>query len=138
MGRIDRALTICAAAGALVLLGAAGLPDAPRPAGAIALASPGMWEFSGLPQAGGPPRQCLANTGALARLEHRRQNCREHVISQTASTSLIHYTCSNGGYGQTKVTMLTPRSLRIETQGIARGVPFNYTVQARRAGDCRL
>ncbi|MBA2466665.1 MAG: hypothetical protein H0V46_03565 [Sphingomonas sp.] len=116
--------------GALLLLGAARSP------GAIALASPGLWEFTDLPGAGGPARQCLANTGALARLEHRDQNCREHLVSQTESSSLIHYTCANGGYGQTKVTMLTPRSLRIETQGISANYPFNYKIQARRVGEC--
>ena len=32
--------------------------------------------------------------------------------------------------------MLTPRSLRIETQGISDSLPFNYVLQARRVGDC--
>ena len=130
MGRIGGTLAICAGVGALLLLGGARAP------GAIALASPGLWEFTGLPDAGGPARQCLADTGALARLEHRRDTCKETVISQSASTTLIHYTCSNGGYGQTKVTMLTPRSLRIETQGISANYPFNYKIQARRVGEC--
>jgi hypothetical protein len=58
------------------------------------------------------------------------------VISKTATTTVIHYTCSAGDYGHTKVTMLTPRSLRIETQGISANLPFNYKIQARRIGDC--
>ena len=141
MGRVDRskihrALILGAGAGVLILLGAARQGDAPRPAGAIALASPGLWEFSGLPKAGGPARQCLANTATLARLEHRGARCQERVIGRTDSTSLIHYTCAGGGYGQTKITMLTPRSLRIETQGISANYPFNYKIQARRVGDC--
>ncbi len=134
MGRIDGALIICA--GALLLLGAARQPAGSHTPGAIALAEPGLWEFSGLPAAGGPARQCLGSTGALSRLQHRGQNCREHVVSKTDSSTLIHYTCSNGGYGQTKLTMLTPRSLRIETQGISANYPFNYKIQARRVGNC--
>ena len=130
MGRINAILIVCAGAGGLLLLGAARAP------GAIALASPGLWELTGLPNAEGAARQCLANTATLARLEHRGQACKETVVSENATSTLIHYTCANGGYGQTKVTMLTPRSLRIETQGISANLPFNYKIQARRVGNC--
>lgn len=130
MGRINKILLVGAGAAGLLLLAAA------RPPGAMTLAAPGLWELTGLPAAGGAARQCLADTATLARLEHRSQKCAETVISQTTTTTLIHYTCANGGYGQTKVTMLTPRSLRIETQGISADLPFNYKIQARRIGDC--
>ena len=130
MGRINGILAIGAGAGGLLLLAAA------RPPGGPSLASPGLWELTGFPSAGATFRQCLADTAPLARLEHRRQNCTESVISTTETTSLIHYTCASGGTGQTKVTRLTPRSLRIETQGISGGLPFNYKIQARRIGDC--
>ena len=130
MGRIKAILIICAGAGGMLLLGAA------RPPRAITLASPGLWEFTGLPNGGAASRQCLVNTATLARLEHRAQKCTETVISQTPTAMLIDYQCANGGYGQTKVTMLTPRSLRIETQGISANLPFNYKIQARRIGNC--
>jgi hypothetical protein len=130
MRRINPILLICVGAGGLLMLGAARSP------GAMPLASPGLWELTGLPNAGAAARQCLANTAALARLEHRGQKCQETVISQNATTTVIHYTCANGGYGHTRVTMLTPRSLRIETQGISANLPFNYKIQARRVGDC--
>lgn len=130
MGRINKILLVGASVGGLLLLAAARSP------GAIVLASPGLWEITGIPNAETASRQCLANTATLARLEHRSQKCTETVISQTATTSLIHYTCANGGYGQTKITVLTPRSLRIETQGISADLPFNYKIQARRVGEC--
>ena len=130
MGRINTILILCAGAGGVLLLGAA------RPPGGIALATPGLWELSGLPDAGTAARQCLADTAALARLEHRSQNCTESVVSQSETATLVHYTCANGEYGQTKVTVLTPRALRIETQGISGSYPFNYRIQARRIGNC--
>ena len=37
---------------------------------------------------------------------------------------------------QSKIDVLTPRSIRIETQGIADDLPFNYVIQARRVGEC--
>ena len=74
--------------------------------------------------------------GGLAALEHRGQSCKQVVISDSPSSTVIEYTCSGGGFGRTKLTLLTPRSLRIETQGISSKYPFNYVIQARRIGDC--
>jgi hypothetical protein len=34
------------------------------------------------------------------------------------------------------VTLITPRSLRIDTQGISGGYPFHYQIHARRVGNC--
>ena len=48
----------------------------------------------------------------------------------------IHYTCQSGAFGQSNVELLTPRSLRIETQGISDNAPFHYVLQARRLGNC--
>ena len=59
------------------------------------------------------------------------------MISDTAaSTTVIEYKCASGGFGQSKMTLMTPRSLRIETQGISAGLPFNYVIQARRVANC--
>jgi len=128
-----RARTIagCCAGTAAVLL----LAAATRPA-ALAQTSPGLWEISGLPNAGTAVRQCLADTTALARVEHRGHNCTQLVIKDNPSSSEIHYTCANGGFGRSKLTLITPRSLRIETQGISANYPFNYVLQARRIGNC--
>jgi hypothetical protein len=98
--------------------------------------SPGLWELSGMPNAGTAFRQCVADTAALARVEHRGNSCTQVVIKDNPSWTEIHYTCTNGGFGRSKLTVLTPRSLRIETQGISANYPFNYTIQARRIGDC--
>ena len=103
---------------------------------ALAQTSPGLWEINGLPNAAAPIRQCVANTALLARYEHVGQACKQVVISDTETTTVIEYTCSNGGFGRTKMTLLTPRSLRIETQGISSNYPFNYVFQARRVGEC--
>ena len=117
-------------AAALLLLVAAARPAT------LAETSPGLWELSGLPNSAAPVQQCMADTAALAALEHRGQNCKQAVISDSASTTVIDYTCANGGFGHSKLTLLTPRSLRIETQGISGNFPFNYVIQARRVGEC--
>ena len=116
--------------GAALLLLAAARPSA------LAQTSPGLWEISGLPNAGTSVRQCVANTALLARVEHQGESCKQVVISDTETNAVIEYTCANGGFGHSKLTLLTPRSLRIETQGISANYPFKYVIQARRVGEC--
>ena len=127
-GRKNAAL---GASGAALLL----LMAAARPA-TLAETSPGLWDLSGIPNSAAPVRQCMADTAALAAFEHRGQSCKQVVVSDTLSSTVIEYSCSNGGFGRSKLTLLTPRSLRIETQGISANYPFNYVIQARRVGEC--
>ena len=58
------------------------------------------------------------------------------MIRDLRGRAEIIYSCAGGGFGQSKVEQITPRSLRIETQGISRDAPFHYVVQARRVGNC--
>ena len=58
------------------------------------------------------------------------------VVSSNGDRAEVHYTCPKGGFGTSKITVLTPRSVKIETQGISDGLPFNYVVHARLAGKC--
>jgi hypothetical protein len=134
MRAIKSLLMIAAGAGAMAVLAAAQRPNQ-RPA-ALAETSSGLWEISGAPGARVPPRLCIADTAVLAQFEHRGQMCTRLVISDTPPTALIHYTCAGGGFGRSKMTLITPRSIRIETQGISENLPFNYVLQARRVGDC--
>jgi hypothetical protein len=125
-----RVLVILVAGSSLLLCGAAQQPRA------LAQTSGGLWEISGLPAPASTLRQCIRNTAVLARIEHRGGACTQVLIEDGPSTAVIHYTCARGGFGQSKLTALTPRSLRIETQGISGDLPFNYLLQARRIGNC--
>ena len=131
---MKRLIAISAAAAALAGLA---LPLSAQPrARTLAQAAPGLWELTGIPGRAAPSRRCVADTGALAQMEHSRQTCTRVVVRDDGASSEIHYTCTRGGFGQTQITLLTPRSLRIETQGIANNAPFHYVVQARRLGNC--
>ena len=100
----------------------------------LAQASGGLWELSG---GSGPVRRlCLADPSRLAQIEHRAANCTRSVVRDRSVSAEIHYTCPDGGFGHSTITQLTPRSLRIETQGISGNAPFYYVVQARRVGNC--
>jgi hypothetical protein len=126
-----KAMTGAAGAAALMLvLAAAGRPSV------LKQAQGGLWEIRGVPGMSAPQRLCIADPGLLAQFEHRRASCTRVVIRDEPASSEIHYTCSGGGFGQSRIGLLTPRSLRVETQGISGDAPFHYVLQARRVGDC--
>jgi hypothetical protein len=118
-----------AAAAALALTGA-GQPSA------LADVQPGLWEISGAPGAHALMRQCLADVRVLARFEHRNRNCSARVLKDGGGAMAVDYSCDGAGFGHSEIEVITPRSLRIATQGISAGLPFNYVLQARRVADC--
>ena len=103
---------------------------------ALAPAQGGMWEVSNSASGHNPTRICVASPDLLAQFEHRQQQCTRKVVTDSGTQTLISYNCSAGGFGQSKMTLITPRSLKIETQGISDNLPFHYQLYARRVGDC--
>jgi len=122
----------------LLALGVAGpvAAVAANPPSALAGVASGLWEISGAPGAQAPVRQCVADILALSEYEHRGHACSRKILSDAGRSTLINYTCGAAGFGQTQIDVITPRSLRISTQGISDQLPFNYVLQARRIGDC--
>jgi hypothetical protein len=104
---------------------------------ALGPASGGLWQVAR--SAKGAPEQalCVADPVVLAQFEHRGGQCRRVVLSDRGDKAVIDYRCSDGGFGRSEITLLTPRTLRIATQGISGGAPFNYVLHARRVGNCR-
>jgi hypothetical protein len=117
-------------------LGAGAALAAAQPVSGLAQAQPGLWEISGVPGAAAPVRQCFADVALLARFEHRTKSCSARVLRDAGSSTQIDYSCGPAGFGHSEVAVLTPRSLRISTQGISDGLPFNYVLQAHRISDC--
>ena len=109
---------------------------AANPPSALTGVAAGLWEISGAPGPQAPVRQCVADILALSEYEHRGHACSRKVLSDAGRSTLINYTCGSAGFGQTQIDVITPRSLRISTQGISDQLPFNYVLQARRVGDC--
>lgn len=129
---VDRTTLFIAIGGvtAALLLIAADQPSV------LTQAQPGVWEISGAPGAKTPVRQCVADIAALARFEHRARSCTARIIRDDGSSASIRYNCGGAGFGNSEIDVITPRSLRISTQGISDGLPFNYVLQARRIDDC--
>ncbi|QDP20138.1 DUF3617 domain-containing protein [Sphingomonas xanthus] len=103
---------------------------------ALAPAAGGLWEVSQNANGSGANRVCVPSPQMLAQFEHRNNRCTQEIVRDQGSEAVIRYSCAEGGFGQSRVTMLTPRSLRIETQGISGNLPFHYQLHARRIGNC--
>jgi hypothetical protein len=58
------------------------------------------------------------------------------VIGDSGGTAVIQYSCGAAGFGRSELHLVTPRSLKVSTQGISDNLPFNYVLQARRVGEC--
>ena len=100
----------------------------------LAGVEPGLWEVS---RAGAATQRiCIADPAELAQFEHRPAKCTREVLRESGSTAVVNYSCPDGGFGHTTMTVITPRSLRVETQGIADSAPFKYKIQARLVGNC--
>lgn len=103
---------------------------------ALAPAMGGLWEVSQNANGHNGTRVCVPAAAELAQFEHRKGRCTRSIVKDAGTEALISYTCSDGGFGQSKVTLITPRTLRIDTQGISGNLPFHYQLHARRVGDC--
>ena len=120
---------------AVLGLSAAGLLAAVQPR-ALAPATGGLWDVSQSATGHDATRLCVPTPDVLAQFEHRNARCTRVVIRDRGTSTEIHYTCADGGFGRSVMTLVTPRSLTIDTQGISGGLPFHYKLYARRMGNC--
>jgi hypothetical protein len=114
---------------AALALGAAALPP-------VLSQSGGLWEVSRSATGSKADKVCAPQAAAFAQWEHRRIRCTRTILRSSATDAVINYTCPSGDFGRSHVRVITPRTLRIETQGISQGFPFNYVLHARRIGNC--
>ena len=118
----------------LLLSGVAAASLAPR---ALSSVLPGLWEVSARADGHDARRICLSDPRLLMQWQHRTINCGQRLLANGPSSAVIDYNCGPAGFGHSRLTLLTPRTLRVETQGIADNYPFEQVLHARRVGDCR-
>jgi hypothetical protein len=110
----------------------AGVQTNPVPA-ALRGVERGQWI---LRSADGERKLCLTNVTALVQLAHGDQPCRQIVMDETPRSATVRYICPGHGQGRSVVSVETPRSLHLETQGVIDGAPFSEDYEARFVGTC--
>jgi hypothetical protein len=58
------------------------------------------------------------------------------VLNQTRTEMTVQYTCKGSGFGRTQLRRETAQLVQIETQGVADGLPFDFSAEGRWAGEC--
>lgn len=97
----------------------------------------GNWEVRERGAGGDVQRICMADGRRLIQLRHPAAACDRIVISDTASSVTVQYTCPGLGYGRTTIRRETNQLVQIDSQGIAGGLPFAFAAEGRRLSDCR-
>lgn len=96
----------------------------------------GRWELR--ERSGSALQQiCVPGGRQLIQLRHPGAQCSSFVITDTPATVVVQYTCSGRGYGRTEIRRETNRLVRIDSQGIVDGFPFDVSAEARRVGACQ-
>jgi hypothetical protein len=126
-----RLIPLLPALAGLTLLGAA--PPAPR---ALAGVQPGLWEVSRSAVGHGAKQICFRDMLALASAGHPGESCARRVLSDEQGKLVLYLACPGGEFARSRISVLTPRSLKLESQGVHRGAPFDLTLHARRVGSC--
>jgi hypothetical protein len=130
---------------ARLLLPLAALPllaaDAPsRPHGtnvrALKGVQPGLWDVSRSATGHQARRICFSDLLMLAEEGHGGERCERTVLVDRPGLLVLDLTCPRGEIGRARISVTTPRSLKVEVQGVHRSAPFNETLYARRAGAC--
>jgi hypothetical protein len=130
MERVRLGGIVTAAAVALLALTAAQRPIS------LAKATGGQWQITGLPGTKAPALRCVSDALSLAQFEHLGKSCSQKVLKDDATSTVIEYSCGTADFGHSQIKAITPRNLKIETQGISDNMPFNYVLQARWVGEC--
>lgn len=96
----------------------------------------GRWELR-MRQAGSPiERLCIPNGRRFIQLRHPGGECQRFIVQDGPSEVTVQYTCRGRGYGRTHIRRETARLIQLDSQGIAEGLPFDFSAEARRVGDC--
>ena len=101
---------------------------------------PGEWELRERPEEGGKgdiSRICLADIRQLIQLRHGRNSCKRLTVDEASKRLVVSYECGGAGSGRTDLRVETPRLVQIQSQGIAGGAPFSFSMEGRRVGACR-
>lgn len=97
---------------------------------------PGRWELASRDGSRNRERICLRDARRLLQLQHAAGRCEQLVVDDSTTEVTVQYSCKGQGYGRTTIRRETNRLVQIESQGIADGLPFEFSAEGRYLGPC--
>lgn len=133
---VFRRLMCAALAGASLFLVGDGAAVAHRSSSQAVLAQieRGQWLLK--ERLGSERKICFTAPTSFIQIGHGNAPCEQFVIGQDQHSATVSYMCTGHGKGRTTVTVETPRLVRIETQGVLDGAPFEQEYEGRKVGAC--
>lgn len=134
LGAAGRSLAIAGSICATVLLSPA---EAQGPSlTMLAALDDGQWDIRF--RDGAPNKRVCVHSGLeLIQIKHGPASCSRFVVDDGPTVVTVHYTCRGDGYGRTTIRKESSSLVQIDSQGIASGLPFEFSAEARRVGNCR-
>lgn len=117
---------------------AGGFAEAARAPSVLPGVEPGLWEVSRDATGRGARRGCLPDMELLATYAHAGDRCKRTILANSPRRLLMTLECGPGDFGRSEITVTTPRSLKLNTQGFHRGEPYDLSIYARRVGECPI
>ena len=102
----------------------------------LAALDDGQWEVRWR-DSGEVRRVCVRSGLELIQLQHGDSGCSRFVVEDGAQSVTVQYTCRGNGYGRTNVRRESASLVQVDSQGIAGGLPFQFSAEARKIGACR-
>lgn len=96
----------------------------------------GRWEVHEIGVRGAAKSLCVADPSAFLQWRHWQMACARFPLRSDGRSMTVQYTCPGAGHGMTTIMVEDQQIVRIQTQGIAGGQPFDLDLEARRTGSC--
>lgn len=97
----------------------------------------GLWQVHEVDSKQPARSLCITDAHRLLQLEHGSATCSFRTVASAGQTATVRYVCPGAGNGTTDLTVESRDILRLHTQGVARGAPFDTVYEARFGGACR-
>ncbi len=96
----------------------------------------GRWELRVRDESGRSEQFCLQDARRFIQLRHPGRACEQLVVADEPNEVTVQYTCKGQGYGRTNIRRESASLIQIDSQGISGGLPFAFSAEARRVGQC--
>lgn len=103
---------------------------------ALSVVTPGEWQLHEIGSRGAAKSICVHDPRLLLQVEHGTAACARFVVADTPHSATIRYTCPGRGHGLTTITVESGTVVRLQTQGLFRGAPFDVDYEGRWQGRC--
>lgn len=96
----------------------------------------GQWELRPRPANAPVRRLCINDAWQLMQIEPAQASCRRFVVADAPDEVAATFNCAQAGSARTDLRVENARLVQIRSQGVARGAPFELSLEGRRVGAC--